>query len=182
MQRVTDLADPRRCKGPSVDGQCQNIAEEGSDYCRAHGGKDQAPARRLKQYLLTKAQDRERLAQLAENDALKTLREEVIVALGQLERRLSLANRSDAEFLAAYPEVEKSLKTLADLKKSNFYLETKSGATLSREQAFGLARLMIEIIVDELDGIPDYTRIVDNIVTRILPAVENAGKAQAEVK
>jgi len=69
MQRVTDLADPRRCKGASLDGQCQNFAEEGSDYCRVHGGKDLAPARRLKQYLLTKAQDRERLAQFAENDA-----------------------------------------------------------------------------------------------------------------
>ena len=102
VQRVTDLADPHRCKGSKPDGQCQNVAEEGSDYCRAHGGESQALARRLKQYLLTKAQDRERLAQLAENDALKTLREEVIVALGQLERRLSLANRSDAEFLAAY--------------------------------------------------------------------------------
>ena len=63
MQRVTDLADPRRCKGASLYGQCQNVAEEGSDYCRVHGGHDQAPARRLKQYLLTKAQDRERLAQ-----------------------------------------------------------------------------------------------------------------------
>ena len=93
MQRVTDLADPRRCKGASVDGQCQNVAEEGAEYCRVHGGKDQAPARRLKQYLLTKAQDRERLAQFAENDALKTLREEVVVALGQLERRLSLAKQ-----------------------------------------------------------------------------------------
>jgi hypothetical protein len=176
MQRVTDLADPRRCKGASVDGQCQNIAEEGSDYCRAHGGESQAPTRRLKQYLLTKARDRERLAQLAENDTLKTLREEVVVALGQLERRLSLANRSDAEFLAAYPEVEKSLKTLADLKKSNFHLETKSGDTLSREQAFGLVRQMIGIIVDELEGVPDYERIVDSIVDRILPAAQNAGK------
>jgi len=107
MQRVTDLADPRRCKGASVDGQCQNVAEEGSDYCRAHGGESLAPARRLKQYLLTKAQDRERLAQLAENDGLKTLREEVVIALGQLERRLSLASRSDAEFLAAYPGEER---------------------------------------------------------------------------
>ena len=39
MQRVTDLADPRRCKGASLDGQCQNVAEEGSDYCRVHGGQ-----------------------------------------------------------------------------------------------------------------------------------------------
>lgn len=179
MQRVTDLADPCRCKGASVDGQCQNVAEEGSDYCRAHGGESQTTVRRLKQYLLTKAQDRERLSQLAENDGLKTLREEVVVALGQLERRLSLANRTDAEFLAAYPEVEKSLKTLAELKKSNFHLETKSGATLSREQAFALVRLMIEIAVDELNGIPNYEQIMDRIVTRLLPVVETAGHSEA---
>jgi len=181
MQRVTDLADPRRCKGASVDGQCQNVAEEGSDFCRVHGGHDQAPARRLKQYLLTKAQDRERLAQLAENDALKTLREEVVLAIGMLERRLSLV-RSDAEFLAAYPEVEKSLKTLADLKKSNFFLEQKSGATLSREQGFVLVRQMIEIIVDELEGIPDYERIVDSITVRILATVQKAGSSEAETE
>jgi hypothetical protein len=178
MQRVTDLADSRRCKGASVDGQCQNVAEEGSDYCRVHGGKDQAPARRLKQYLLTKAQDRERLAQFAENDALKTLREEVVVALGQLERRLNLANRSDAEFLAAYPEVEKSLKLLAELKKSNLSLEEKSGATLSREQGFALVRQMIEIIVDELEGIPDYERVVDSITMRILATVQRPGNSE----
>ena len=175
MQRVTDLADPRRCKGASVDGQCRNVAEEGSDYCRVHGGKDQAPARRLKQYLLTKAQDRERLAQFAENDALKTLREEVVVELAQLERRLSLANRSDAEFLAAYPEVEKSLKLLAELKKSNLSLEEKSGATLSREQSFALVRRVIEVLVDELQGIPDYQQVVDRITERILAMVERAG-------
>jgi hypothetical protein len=180
MQRVTDPADPRRCKGASVDGQCQNVAEEGSDYCRAHGGESRAPARRLKQYLLTKAQDRERLAQFAENDALKTLREEVVVALGQLERRLSLANRSDAEFLAAYPEVEKSLKLLAELKKSNFHLETKAGATLSREQGFAMVRRVIEIIVDELYGIPDYERIVESITLRILAAVQCAGDSDAK--
>jgi hypothetical protein len=98
--------------------------------------------------------------------------------LGQLERRLSLANRSDAEFLAAYPEVEKSLKTLADLKKSNFSLEEKSGATLSREQSFALVRQVIEILVDELEGIPDYERIVDSITTRILATVQRSGNSE----
>jgi len=90
--------------------------------------------------------------------------------------------RSDAEFLAAYPEVEKSLKTLADLKKSNFFLEQKSGATLSREQAFGLVRQMIEIIVDELEGIPDYEQIVDSITVRILATVQKAGNSEAEAE
>jgi hypothetical protein len=179
MERVTDLADPRRCKGASLDGQCQNVAEEGSDYCRAHGGEDQAPARRLKQYLLARAQDRTRLAQLEDNDGLKTLRDEVIIATGLLERRLNLV-RTDAEFVAAFPQIEKFFKTLADLKKSNLFLEQKSGATLSRNQAFGLVQEIIQIIVDELDGIPNYERIVDNIITRILPTVQNAGNSEAD--
>ena len=142
--------------------------------------KDQAPARRLKQYLLTKAQDRERLAQLAENDGLKTLREEVVSPWGMLERRLSLANRSDAEFLAAYSEVEKSLKPLADLKKSNFFLEQKSGAMLSRDRRSRLVRQIIEIIVDELEGIADYERIVDSIIERILAGGPARGNSEAD--
>jgi len=75
IQRVADLADPRRCKGRSLDGQCQNLAEEGAVYCRVHGGESQAPARRLKQYLLTTAQDCARLARISESEGLKTLRE-----------------------------------------------------------------------------------------------------------
>jgi hypothetical protein len=34
--------------------------------------------------------------------------------------------------------------------------------------------------VDELEGVPDYERIVDNIVDRILPAAQNAGKTDTE--
>ena len=80
LQRVTDLADPRRCKGRSLDGQCQNVAEEGSDFCRVHGGVIQAPARRLKQYLLTRPQDCERLAQFDDPEGHKSLRDEVLIA------------------------------------------------------------------------------------------------------
>jgi len=179
MQRVTDLADPRRCKGAQPDGQCRNVAEEGSDYCRACGGESQAPARRLKEYFLTKAQDRARLVQISENDGLKTLREEVAVALGMLKRRLDLAE-TDADFIAAFPQVEKFLKRVTDLKKSNLFLEQKSGSTLSRDQAFGLVREMIEVVVEELDGIPNYEQIMDRIVTRILATVQHAGKAEAD--
>jgi hypothetical protein len=72
------------------------------------------------------------------------------------------------------------LKRIADLKKSSFFLEQKSGAMLSRDQAFGLVRQMIEIIVDELYGIPDYERIVDSIVARILATVQHAGNSETE--
>ena len=112
-------------QGASLDGQCQNVVEEGSDYCRVHGGEDHAPARRLKQYLLTRAQDQARLADLDDPEGLKSLRDEVVIATGMLERRLNLVS-TDAEFVAAFPQVEKFLKRVADLKKSNFFLERSS--------------------------------------------------------
>ena len=179
MQRVTDLADPRRCKGASLDGQCQNVVEEGSDYCRVHGGEDHAPARRLKQYLLTRAQDQARLADLDDPEGLKSLRDEVVIATGMLERRLNLVS-TDAEFVAAFPQVERFLKRVADLKKSNFFLEQKSGAMLSRNAAFRLFQEILTIIVDELEGIPDYEQIVDRIIARIGPAIQHAGNSETD--
>jgi len=179
MQRVTDLADPRRCKGAQPDGQCQNIAEDGSDYCRACGGESQAPARRLRQYLLTRAHDQARLANLDDPEGLKSLRDEVVIATGMLERRLNLVS-TDAEFVSAFPQVEKFLKTLAELKKSSFFLEQKSGAMLSRSAAFGLFQEIVAIIVDELDGIQDYEQIVDRIIARVGPAIQHAGNSEAD--
>jgi hypothetical protein len=182
MQRVTDLADPRRCKGNSLDGQCQNLAEEGADYCRVHGGSGslvQAPVRRLKQYLLSTAQDCARLARLSESDGLKTLREEVTVALGLLERRLGLA-KTDAEFISAFPQIERLLKRIAELKKDSFSLEQKSGAMLSRDQAFGLFQEIVGIVVEELEGVPGYEQIMDRIIARIGPAIQHAGNSEPE--
>ena len=173
MERVIDLADPRRCKGRSLDGQCQNVAEEGTDYCRVHGGKSQVPVRRLKQYLLTTAEDCARLARISESDGLKTLREEVTVALGVLERRLRLA-KTDAEFITAFPQIEKFLGRIAELKKDSFALEQKSGAMLSRDQAFGLFQEIVGIVVEELDGIPGYTEIMDRIIARLGPVMQRA--------
>jgi len=181
MQRVTDLADPHRCKGASLDGQCQNVAEEGSDYCRVHGGESQAPARRLKQYLLTRTQDQARLAQIDDPEGLKSLRDEVIIATGMLERRLNMV-RSDAEFISMFPQIERFLGRIADLKKSNFFLEQKSGAMLSRGAAFRLFQEIVGIIVEELEGVPGYEQIMDRIIARVGPAIQKAGNSEAEAE
>jgi len=177
MQRVTDPADPRRCKGAQPDGQCQNFAEEGSDYCRVCGGESRAPERRLKQYLLARAQDRTRLAQLDDPEGLKSLRDEVVIATGMLERRLNMVD-SDAEFIQAFPQIERFLRSVAELKKSSFFLEQKSGAMLSRTAAFRLGQEIIKIVVDELEGIPNYEQIVDRIITRMVPTIQKADNSE----
>lgn len=181
VQRVTDLADPHRCKGSKPDGQCQNVAEEGSDYCRCCGGESQAPARRLKQYLLTRPQDCERLARLDDPEGFKSLRDEVVIATGMLERRLNLA-RSDAEFISMFPQVEKFLGRVESLKKSSFFLEQKSGAMLSRAAAFRLMQETMKVVAEELEGIPGYEEIMDRIIDRLGPVVEHASDPDTTAK
>ena len=81
-----------------------------------------------------------------------------MIATGLLERRLNLA-RSDAEFISMFPQVEKFLGRIADLKKSNFFLEQKSGAMLARTAAFRLFQEILTIIVEELEGVAGYEQI-----------------------
>ena len=91
MHRVEDPADPNRCKGSVPDGQCVNRAEEGSEYCLAYDGVDRAPASRMRQYLLARVEDQRRFAQLSEAEDIKSLREDVSLAVMMLERRWNLA-------------------------------------------------------------------------------------------
>jgi len=173
MEKVTDLADPRRCKGPSPGGQCGNLAEEGSDYCRAHCGVDRGPVRHIRQYLLTRVSDQTRLAYLGDDEGLKTLRDEVVIATGMLQRRLNLAE-SDLDFIEAFPQIEKFLKMLADLKKSRQVLDDKSGSMLARSALIRVAQHICELLVDRLEGIPNYEQIVDGLIMEIMTTTGNA--------
>ena len=48
MDRVTDEADPNRCKGSVGHGQCMYAAVEGSDYCRVHARAYAAPEKGMR--------------------------------------------------------------------------------------------------------------------------------------
>lgn len=173
MERVTDLADPRRCKGACPTGQCHNLAVEGSDFCLAHGGQNTRPREYTRQYLLARTQDQMRLAQLEEDENYKTLRDEVIIATGLLQRRLDLA-QSDADFIAAFPQIERFLKTLTELKKARQILDDRAGSMLSRSTLLRVAQEICRILIEQLEGVPNYERIVDELIVQIMSTVKNA--------
>ena len=124
MERVTDLADPRRCKASVGTGQCMTVAEEGSDYCRVHAGSYQPPEKGLRQYLWRKAQDRARLAAFAEHDDIKSLRDEIALTRMMVEGLWNSA-QSDAERLAVYGRVNSHILTLESW--SRRAIRSKSG-------------------------------------------------------
>jgi hypothetical protein len=177
MQRVTDLADPRRCKGSQPDGQCQNVAEDGSDYCRACGGISQAPARRLRQYLLAKAQDSTRLAQFAEHEEVKSLRDEIALARMLIERRFNLI-QNDADLISACGSLNTLLLTVERLVKSAHAIEKSLGALLARNAVLRVGQQICQIIVERLEGIQNYERIVDGIITDIVATISKADNSE----
>jgi len=121
------------------------------------------------------------LARLDDPEGFKSLRDEVVIATGMLERRLNLAS-TDAEFISMFPQIERFLHRISDLKKSNLFLEQKSGSMLSRAAAFRLMQETMKVVAEELEGIPGYEEIMDRIIDRLGPVVEHASDSDTTAK
>jgi len=149
------------------------VAAEGSEFCVLHSGVDRTASRDLRQYLLVKAEDRTRLAQLSENEGLKSLRDEVTIAVSLLERRINLL-QSDIDFIASCGQLNMLLLTIERLKKSSQVLEERSGAMVSRSAILRLGQQICQIIVDRLEGIPNYEQLVDTIILDIIATIQHS--------
>lgn len=178
MERVTDLADPRRCKGGTLNGQCLNTTPPGSEFCTRHAGIDRTPARDLRQYLLAKASDQTRLAQLSESEGLKSLRDEVAIAVGMLERRINLL-QDDADFIRSCGQLNMLLLTIERLKKSSQALEERSGAMISRNAILRVGQQICQAIVNRLEGVPNYEQLVDVIILDVIGTIQQANNVEA---
>ncbi len=180
MERVTDPADPNRCKGATSTGQCDFIAEHGSEYCRAHGGRDLQPAEDKRGYLLAKAQDASRLATLSDElEPVKELRDAISLQHMLIEKRYNLI-KDDGDLLAACGPLNAMLMTMERLVNSCHRIQTNLGQLLARQAVLTLAKKMVEIVIDELEGIEDYEITVDRITQRLIDTIRNASNEQQE--
>lgn len=174
MKRVTDLADPNRCQGSSRDGQCQNEAEPGCNKCRAHGGKDLTDQQSTRGYLLAKAQDRTRLADLSESlNPVKELRDSISLLHMMIERRWN-AIKDDSELLQACGPLNQMLQNMERLVSSCHKIEQNLGQLLAKHAILTLAKRMVEVMVDELEGIDDYEATIDRITSRLVETISGA--------
>jgi hypothetical protein len=178
MNRVTDPDDPNRCQGAAPDGQCMNEQEPGTPYCKVHGGRPETAATEEKKlYLLTEARYRTRLAQFAEHEQVKSLREEIALARMLIERRFDLI-RNDNDLLNACGPINTMLLTVERLVKSAHTIEQNLGSLLSKPTVLKLGQEMVAIIIDELEGIDDYEAIVDRITARLVDTIAKASNPE----
>lgn len=174
MDRVTDLADPRRCKASVGTGQCMTVALDGSDYCRVHAGSYRPPEKGVRGYLLARAQDRAKLAAFAESDGIKSLREEIFLTRMMIENLLILSGQSDVEQLAVYGRVNSHMLTLEKLVKSCNQIEEKLGNLLSKPTLIRVGQAICGAITRRLEGLPNYEQIVDPLIADIIEVIQQA--------
>jgi hypothetical protein len=181
MERVADVADPRRCKASIGVGQCMAVALEGSDYCVTHAGSYIPPARGVRQYLLAQAQDRARLADLAEHDDIKSLRDEIALTRMMIERLWNSAN-SEVERLMVFGRVNAHILTLEKLVKTCNQIEERLGTLLAKPTLYRVGQQICQALMDRLAGLPNYEQIVDltiRDIDRIIVEARNETTAAA---
>lgn len=179
MTRVTDPADPNRCRGAAPDGQCWGRAEPGSKYCRAHHGVSTQEQTDMRGFLLAKAEDRARLAQIDESmEPVKELRDSINLAHMLIEKRYN-AIKDENDLITACEPLNRMLLTMERLVTSAHRIEQNLGALLARSAIIELAKQMVAIVVDELEGVENYELIIDRITTRLIDTVRTTRNTEA---
>lgn len=176
--RVSEPDDPRRCKGASKDGQCQNIAEEGYKYCLAHGGRISGDEHDQREYLLAQVKERFRLASVAGPEQLKSLRDEIAI-VRELASRMLDRIQTNQELVQSCGMLNTLCLTLERLKKSNIQFEQSGGALLSKEAILKLGQEICTIIVQELAEVPNYEQIVDRVSDQISEVILEAQNVES---
>lgn len=172
MERVHP-DDPSRCEGHAGREQCHYRAEPGDTKCLACGGKDLVAAESKRQYLLTNIESRRRLAQFAESEQIKSLRDEIAMARVLTEKRFNLI-KNDADLLSACGPLNTLFLTIERLVKTCHTTEQSLGVLLSRATILNLAQQMCQIVIDELQDVPGFEEIVGRVSDRLVGVVMKA--------
>lgn len=172
MRLVSDPADPRRCQGSVPNGQCMQVAVEGSSYCPSHGGSAKAADKeQFRSYILTQVDAARRLGELQENyNPVRELRDVIAITHTLIERRLNLI-QTDADLMVACSSLKGLVETMDKLVNSATRIEQQLGELLSKQTVLNLAQVTVNILIDELDAVPQYEAIVDRVTQKLMQQI-----------
>lgn len=180
MSRIEYPADPRRCKAAAAAGQCREVVEHGSEYCKVHGGRSTKNEEDTRSYLLTQVDYKRRLAQLqAQSEPIRELKDAIALTHMLIEKRFNLI-QNDNDLLAACGPLNSLLLTMERLVKSAVQLEHNLNALLSKPTVLNLGQTIVTIIIDELAGLPGYEEHVDRIASRMFESIALTNNAETK--
>jgi hypothetical protein len=176
MIRVTDPADPRRCKGATEIGQCWNEAEVGCTNCRVHGGRSTKDEDETQSYLLAQVEWKRRISELeAHQEPIREISRALAITHVLIEKRMN-ACKDDAELVASCAPLNQLLLTVERLAKTSVQLQQNLGTLLSKSEVLQLGQAIIKIIIEELIEVPQYEALVDRITSRMFHTITVASK------
>jgi hypothetical protein len=151
------------------------VSATGSVYCTIHnGGVDLTEQEETRGYLLSKLEDRARLTSLSDElEPVKELHDAISLTHMLIEKRYNII-QTEGDLLAACGPLNQLLQTMERLVNSTHRIETNLGELLARHAVITLAKEMVKIVIEEIEGVDDYEAIIDRITERL---IETVGKA-----
>jgi len=151
-----------KCQAESKSGPCGNPARPGSNYCRIHT-KDESLAAAYR----IADPDLQDSVQWHARASLLDISQQIVLLRSLVERRLNMADGSDADKIAAYNFVATQLQALTKMTESMVKLAKESGELMDRSEVESFVDAIVGIVSDELAGIENSNLIIDQIVSRI---------------
>ena len=114
-----------------------------------------------------------RLASFAEHDDIKSLRDEIALTRMMIEGLWNSA-QSDVERLAIYGRVNSHILTLEKLVKTCNQIEERLGNLLAKSTLLRVGTQICQLLVNALEGLPNYEQLVDALIHDIIAVIEQA--------
>lgn len=159
----------QQCEHSGPQGQCHNERIDGSRHCSRHSNE----AERIRGYRLSNPELRERVEHHSGSASLESVRLEIGMLRALIEDRLALANNA-AERLSAFQSVTPTLVSVVKCVEVLCKLERQTSVVLGKEALSELAKQIVKILTEELDGVPNHDSIVDKVASRIAGAIASA--------
>lgn len=160
-----------RCISSNHNGPCPYLKVNGTRYCVRHGANSGVQARTAetqRNYRLTEW--KERVGELADNNNLKSLREEVGILRMILEQMLNQCKDS-MDILLYSSKMSDLVMKIDKLVISTDKLENRMGLLLSKDSVLHLAAVFVTIINNHVTD----PNVIDIISNEMMEATEEIG-------
>lgn len=164
--RCDGPSDPERCQATGKTGQCPYKAMPGYKICQRHAGQTLGgeAKQRSNQYRLQVWQTR--VDEFAENDNVKSLRDEIGILRMLMEETLNQC-KTATDLMIYQSKLSNLAMQIEKLVTSCNRLEMKMGMLLDKSAALSLAGQIVDIISSEIDDPEVIDRISNGIINAL---------------
>lgn len=166
-----------QCRGTGKFGQCPYKKVPESDYCPRHGGNKAVVKKEreaLNNYRIN--QYKQRLAELANNPNVKSLRDEIAILRITLEEVFNSCN-SPTQIIAYSGKIADLVSRIEKVVSSCNRIEMNIGLMLDKQAVTTLADGLVAIISEEIEDMDAVKRVSERITELIVKIGTHGSKS-----